>query len=115
MPPGLTTPQSRFWRKFVSLRGPTLLGSAGFVKGMSNAGLSHQEYPAGGAELIAGGTGAAPAPSFQLLLVVFLPPRAQMLQVTDPAASRQLAPSGKSGPVHQAIRSPNNTVLLVPS
>src|SRR5437870_3141474 len=105
MPPGLTTPQSRFWRKLVSLRGPTLFGSAGFVKGMSNAGLSHQEYPAGGELLIAGGTAAPPAPSFQLLLTVFLPPRAQMLQVTEPAASRQLAPLGKFGPAQNAMRS----------
>src|SRR5262245_66683375 len=101
MPPGLTTPQSRFCRKLVSLRGPTLLGSAGFVKGMSKAGLSHQEYPPGGAVLMAGGTVAAPAPSFQALLTEFRPPRAQMLQVTEPAASRQLAPYGKSGPAHE--------------
>src|SRR5436190_12222406 len=115
MPPGLTTPQSRFWRKLVSLRGPTLLGSAGFVKGMSKAGLSHQEYPPGGEALSAGGTGAAPAPSPQLLLVVLRPPRAQMLQVTEPAARRQLEPLGKLGPAQNAIRSPNSTVLLVPS
>src|SRR5262249_23072616 len=75
-----------------------------------------QVYPSGPAAWGAGGSGAAGAPSSQLLMVECFPPRAQMLQVTDPAASRVVAVGlGYSPPVQKAIRSANSTVLLVPS
>src|SRR5207249_4472792 len=94
MPPGLTTPPSQFWRKFGSVRGPGPALVFDVVRyGASNSGQSHHVYPSGVAALAVGGSGAAGAPSAQLLFVVFFPPRVQMLQVTDPAARCGFAPS----------------------
>src|SRR5262245_30496318 len=96
MPPGLTTPPSQFWRKFGSLRGPgPALGSVALRRAWSNAGLSHHVYPSGAVPpvvLVAGGKAeTAGAPSDQLLFDVYFGPRDQMLQVTEPAASRGVA------------------------